>query len=391
MTPGGHPARTGRGNLRLIHLAYNPNRHPTAMTDVFSRIGVEAQARNWDFEIGAPEEARDSAWVNQLADGGAIVHYLSTEGTSPLTDRIHEILDERPGPALIHTHLTGYDVPSALAVRSRSDVSLFWHFHSFLPRGLKPALRLRAKHMMFRRAVDRYVAQSENIASGLTDRGIPRKRVVMFSSGIDPEIYTLRTDDARLTARRALDVPDSAAMLLHYGWDSHVKGTDLFLGAVKILSDSGVEVLALINRGGDEAMELASSLGIPDGVVRVGGVVEDARPLYAAADCMVAPSRGEGMPFSLVEALSTGTPVVASELPGQRYLADNMAACRIAAGDPQQIADAIRTTLELAPEQAATEAAAANAWIAENLNVNGVVKDLFENYERALDERGVAH
>ena len=141
----------------------------------------------------------------------------------------------------------------------------------------------------------------------------------MFSSGIDPETYTLRTPEARIAARRALDVPDSAALLLHFGWDSHVKGTDLFLGAVKILTDSGTEVVALINRGGEAALALASSLGIQEGVVRVGGVVEDARPLYAATDCMVAPSRGEGMPFSLVEALSTGTPVVASELPGQRY------------------------------------------------------------------------
>jgi glycosyltransferase involved in cell wall biosynthesis len=46
----------------------------------------------------------------------------------------------------------------------------------------------------------------------------------------------------------------------------------------------------------------------------------DVRPLLAAADLYVIPSKKEGMPMALVEAMAMGIPVLGSDIPGIRYV-----------------------------------------------------------------------
>ncbi|MBL9141315.1 MAG: glycosyltransferase family 4 protein [Phycisphaerae bacterium] len=54
------------------------------------------------------------------------------------------------------------------------------------------------------------------------------------------------------------------------------------------------------------------------GVVEYLGRLEDVRPALAAASVFVLPSRGEGMPMSVLEAMSTGRAVVTGDSPGCR-------------------------------------------------------------------------
>jgi alpha-1,3-rhamnosyl/mannosyltransferase len=73
-------------------------------------------------------------------------------------------------------------------------------------------------------------------------------------------------------------------------------------------------VLAGIDRGiGDRLAAFATDRGAPDAVVRLGAVSEPAlRALYCNAAALVYPSRYEGFGLPLVEAMASGTPVLAS-------------------------------------------------------------------------------
>lgn len=55
---------------------------------------------------------------------------------------------------------------------------------------------------------------------------------------------------------------------------------------------------------------------VEDGIAVFHGFKEDPRPYYKAADCIVLPSYHEGMSNVLLEAASTGRPVVTSKIPG---------------------------------------------------------------------------
>ena len=61
--------------------------------------------------------------------------------------------------------------------------------------------------------------------------------------------------------------------------------------------------------------EKAAALGIASRVL-FSGYVSDTRLVYLAADVLLMPSRYEGLPMTLLEAMAMGLPVVASKLDG---------------------------------------------------------------------------
>lgn len=71
---------------------------------------------------------------------------------------------------------------------------------------------------------------------------------------------------------------------------------------------------------GDVPLEkLCSDLGVQNDVVQTPGVIErhsDLAPIYAAADIFVQPSENEGWSMTTVEALASGTPVIATDRGG---------------------------------------------------------------------------
>ena len=71
------------------------------------------------------------------------------------------------------------------------------------------------------------------------------------------------------------------------------------------------------------------------------GPVSDVTPLYSAADCFVMSSKTEGLPMSLLEAMSAGVPVVSTDVGGIGKVIDQQCGMLCPAGKPKSIAAAI--------------------------------------------------
>lgn len=94
------------------------------------------------------------------------------------------------------------------------------------------------------------------------------------------------------------------------------KGIDLLIEAwAQLEAQFPHHRLRLYGAGNDRAAfeALANQLGVHDGELL--GPVADPRPHYAEFALFVQPSRAEGMPFAIMEALASNVPVVASDLP----------------------------------------------------------------------------
>ena len=326
-----------------------------------------------------PAAARGAPWVPSLEDAGVVVRFVEAEGRRGAARWLSELLEEWPGHTVLHSHFTEFDLPVVAAARGRDDVRVVWHVHTVLSKNPRAVGSHLVKMAIARRYVDAIVCPAENVAAALRRRGAPAARLHIFPSPIELADFPLADEEMRRRGREELGLPADAEVLLHFAWHPSIKGTDRFLAAVEELTRSpGRRPLAVV-RGEEEAEALCRRAGLGE-TVRLQQPVEDITLLYAASDVLVAPSRREGMPFTLVEALACGAPVVASRLPGHTYLGDHVAACRITDTDPSALADAIASTLDRDPAEAEAEARDARAWIEQNLALPVAAERMLELY-----------
>ena len=107
----------------------------------------------------------------------------------------------------------------------------------------------------------------------------------------------------------------------------HLKGQDLIIRAVSRLVLSGIRLRLWLVGDGDTRSEfesLAADLGVSENVKFLGRVQAGAEvfALLDQADIFVLPSRQEGLPRVVIEAMARSLPCFASALPGNRELLD---------------------------------------------------------------------
>ena len=134
-------------------------------------------------------------------------------------------------------------------------------------------------------------------------------------NGVDPEGPV--TAEERAVARVALALPDGVVAGAWVGRLDAVKDPLTAARAAIQLAEAGLPFALLLAGDGPlegELEQLASAA--PAGAVRVLGYRDDVRVLLAAADIFVLSSQREGLPFSLLEAMSMGLPSVISDVAG---------------------------------------------------------------------------
>ena len=261
---------------------------------------------------------------------------------------------------------------------------MIWHVHSTMPSHPYWWARNVGKFAIYGRRVDAYLCPAENIIRALRARGAPRDRVLFMPSGIDVERFAAASADDRAAARRELGIPASAFVLLHFGWHWRLKGGKAFLDAVELLRERGHTDIVALERGADSAAEREiTERGLGE-VVRVVPRLPSSVPLFAAADVLVQSSRSEGMAYTVLESLCIGTPVVATDIPGHRFIGGAVDACRITSHAPAAIADAIEATRARPAELAAREATQARAWVVANLSLDVIGAQVMDVYRAAL-------
>jgi glycosyltransferase involved in cell wall biosynthesis len=186
----------------------------------------------------------------------------------------------------------------------------------------------------------------------------------------------------RRQRRALLGIPESELWLLFVGRLTHEKGLDVLLRALR--ERVGADGLLVVGDGAQRPrLETeATRAAIP---VRFCGYQEEVSSFFAAADVFVQPSRSEGLPFALLEAMAHGVPVLSSTVGG---VAAALGPCGVLvpSGRPDELARGLHALIADANERAVL-ARAARERVVRTFGVPAMLAGLHAAYAELADGR----
>jgi glycosyltransferase involved in cell wall biosynthesis len=178
------------------------------------------------------------------------------------------------------------------------------------------------------------VACGPGVAAALEQHGLPPLTTVVNAVGPAPPAAD----------RSELGLEPGTRLVLAVGRLAEQKNHALAIAALPQVPNA---TFAIAGEGPlrAELERLATETGVADRV-RFLGIRTDARALMGAADVVVMPSRWEGLPLSALEALASGTPLVATDVRGLRELVVDGRDALLVPEDPDALAAALRQVLD---------------------------------------------
>jgi glycosyltransferase involved in cell wall biosynthesis len=366
----------------VVHLADYGGPYAGSFIPMVRAAAATVRARGWRFECGFTEVADGRAWLGDLARDDIEPWIAPAAARASLAEWVGSKLGPESGPLILHTHFTAFDLAAARIARQRQGAAAIWHFHSYLPSDPVRSLKAAVKIGLLGRSVE-IVCVSEANVEAVRRRGAARDRVHLIRNGIDTAAFPPIGADERAAARGRLGLEADVPAYLHFAWDWEVKGGPLFARTMAALQAAGEPGVGLTVGAGDHALETAAELGLGDRL-RPVEPTDDVAALYAAADALFATSAAEGMPFAMLESLSRGLPVIASDVPGHRIASPLPPGLRLAAMEPAALAGEAIALAGRDPGEREREAHAARAWVLAERDLSGWAARLLELYESVL-------
>ena len=257
-----------------------------------------------------------------------VVDVTSTASKAGATLRmVSALLRLLPRCDVVHLHgvSTKNVIVTALAKLFRRPIVLSLH-----TAGFDEAETVRGHGALawwaFTRA-NRYLSVSSSLVDAYLAAGLPTERIQLVPNGIDVDRFRPADPAERQSLRERLRLPGDLPVLLFVGFFSPDKQPRLLFDAWQRLRQRGLETTVVFvgaTRSSyfevdDELAPVmrhdAAALGVEQRVV-FAGAAHNVDEYFRAADVFVLPSRREGLPVALLEAMACALPCVASRLAG---------------------------------------------------------------------------
>jgi glycosyltransferase involved in cell wall biosynthesis len=333
-----------------------------------------------------------------LRDAGAVLHPVELDrGRARQLVALVRLI-RRLDPDVVHTTLWEADVigRTAAAIARVPSVTTFANSSFGQAKLANPAVnatKLRAAQLVdvaTARLARRYHAVSEPVKQDMARRlRVDPDRIDVVPRARRRDVLGEPSVARRDTVRSALGIDQHQPVVLAIARHEHQKGLDVLVDAAVRLRAELADVAVLVaGRPGRDTAALEASIArhAAGRTVRLLGARTDVADLIVAADVVAVPSRVEGLPGAVLEAMALETPVVASDLPMVRAAIGDHAAAFVPVDDAAALAGALANVLQH-PEGARRASAAARARFDARFSPDAVVADLAEVYRRATAPR----
>jgi glycosyltransferase involved in cell wall biosynthesis len=225
----------------------------------------------------------------------------------------------------------------------------------------------------------------------------------------DTDLFLFESAFARDTYQRTIGVPkglvrcvfngvtasefdpvvkaEDATDLIYVGEFRHIKGADLLIDAVAQLRAGGRPATLTLAGDGEESASLKAQvqqLGLGDAARFIGHV--KARYGFSKGSLLVVPSRGDSMPYVVIEAAAAGIPMIAANVGGIPEIFGPHGDALFAPNNTAAMADAIEAALK-DPAAAKERAKSLRERIFQHFSQKAMVEGVFAGYRDAFANR----
>jgi len=300
---------------------------------------------------------------------------------------------------VVQTHLLrGLDFLVLLLLYTTRLRVVLWTFHSArfeltafrLPQHKWMSAPKKYSHRFLYRVTSRlassFIAVSDTVKQSIVETiGPIQDKITVIYNGVDVNRYGKPVD--RVGVRAQLGLEANTRLIAVVATLREPKGHRYLIAALASIVMRYPDLHALFIGDGDLREELQAQvegLNLGD-TIHFLGSRSDVPELLAASDLFVLPSLWEGLPMSLLEAMATGLPIVATQVSGTvQVMLPNETGILVPPGDTRELARAIDRLLS-DPVQARVMGAAARRRVDTEFSARRQANEHLALYRRLLD------
>jgi glycosyltransferase involved in cell wall biosynthesis len=231
---------------------------------------------------------------------------------------------------------------------------------------------------------DAVVSLGGGMSASYRQSGLSEAKLFEIPNGVAADVFRPAPPDERRAVRNRLGIPDETEVVTFVGPVSRQKGVDtLLLAWPQVLERRPRALLLLVGPLRDGALAGFPTLdALSSDLMRIRALGErkDVNECLRVSDVFVLPTRFEGLPNALLEAMASALACVVSRIPGTEEVVGNgRCAVLVEPGDPVRLGDAIAGLLEDAGTRLSL-GAGARARIMEKYSMDAVADEYAKLY-----------
>ncbi|WP_343636179.1 glycosyltransferase family 4 protein [Roseateles sp.] len=234
-------------------------------------------------------------------------------------------------PDIVHTHSSKTGILGRLAAKAAKVPTIVHTVHGYaFPGESRQAIKAIFKFLERKagQVTDRMIVLNDTDKAIARDLlGVPESRLTLLPNGVDVDAYAPASPERRAALRAGeFGVHDADHVIV--GMIGRLwlqKNPQCFVRAAIRVTALRPNVSFFMIGDGEFRAELEAAIQASGDAqrIRILGWRSDVPELLKALDLMVLPSRWEGMPLAILEAMSSAVPVVASDIPGNHHLVED--------------------------------------------------------------------
>ena len=290
-------------------------------------------------------------------------------------------------PDVVHTHCAKGGAIGRTAARRAGIHRIVHTYHGFPFHEFQSAPR-RGAYVAAERRLGRFTDAGLCVGTGVAVEAIRRRLIapervrtigVTVGEASRPAASPAAAAAARRAARKRLGIPQDEVVVGAVGRLTYQKAPEDFVAAIRLLARP--QVTGVWVGGGELAGPMARRAAACGQRIVLTGERDDISELLPAFDAFALPSRYEGLPTAVAEAMAAGIPVVATAVNAVADLVEpGVSGLLVPPARPDLLAAGIRHLLD-APRHAAAMAAQARTRIGQRYGPQALRGALSEVYQ----------